>query len=136
MTEACEQSARFHEALDPLGPSAFAVSWAGETASLNWFDTARELTERWRHQRQIRLATNRPGIMERDLHHPVLDCFIRGLTHHYRAVDAPVGTAILLEVTGGCGGHWLLVRHSANWVLSKGASGEWTARVSMAEHIV
>ena len=61
MKEVCEQSARFHESLDPFAPAAFAVSWAGEERSPNWFDTARELTERWHHQQQIRLATNRPG---------------------------------------------------------------------------
>ena len=76
---ACQQSACFHESLDPFAPAAFAVSWAGEEKSLNWFDTARELTERWHHQQQIRLATNRPGIMVPDLYHPVLDCFLRGL---------------------------------------------------------
>src|SRR5688572_32295034 len=43
------------------------------------FDTAREFTERWHHQQQIRLATNRPGIMTRELYYPVLDCFMRAL---------------------------------------------------------
>src|ERR1039457_6887368 len=47
---ACEQSARFHEALDPFAPVVFSVSWAGEETSQNWFDTARELTESWHHQ--------------------------------------------------------------------------------------
>jgi hypothetical protein len=75
MKAACQQSARFHESLDPFAPASFAVSWAGEETSLNWFDTARELTERWHHQQQIRLAANRPGIMTPDLYHPVLDCF-------------------------------------------------------------
>jgi uncharacterized protein (TIGR03083 family) len=74
MKAACQQSASFHESLDPFAPATFAVSWAGEETSLNWFDTARELTERWHHQQQIRLATNRPGIMTPDLYHPVLDC--------------------------------------------------------------
>jgi hypothetical protein len=54
------KSARFHKSLDPLAPAAFAVSWAGEETSSNWFDTARELTERWHHQQQIRLATIGP----------------------------------------------------------------------------
>src|SRR6201997_1804391 len=79
MKEACEQNARFHESLNPFAPAAFSVSWAGEEQSVNWFDTARELTERWHHQQQIRLATNRPGIMTRELYRPVLDCFLRGL---------------------------------------------------------
>src|ERR1041385_1723068 len=30
---ACEQSARFHESLDPFAPAAFPVSWAGEEMS-------------------------------------------------------------------------------------------------------
>jgi len=50
MKSACEQSARFHQSLDPFAPATFNVSWAGEEKSLNWFDTARELTERWHHQ--------------------------------------------------------------------------------------
>ncbi len=79
--EACHQSAEFHESLDPFAPAAFSVSWAGKSQSLNWFDTARELTERWHHQQQIRLATKKPGIMTRDLYHPVLDCFEECLTH-------------------------------------------------------
>src|SRR5262249_41177853 len=40
MKAACQQSASFHESLDPFAPAAFAVSWAGEATSLNWFDTA------------------------------------------------------------------------------------------------
>ena len=112
---ACGQYASFHESLDPFAPAAFAVSWAGEDSSLNWFDTARELTERWHHQEQIRHATNRPGIMTRELYHPVLDCFLRALPHHYRDVDAPVGTTLLLEISGDCGGKWLMLRRPGKW---------------------
>src|SRR5215831_10341937 len=115
MKLACEQSAGFHESLDPFAPAAFSVSWAGEATSLNWFDTARELTERWHHQQQIRLATNRPGIMTPDLYHPVLDCFMRGLPFLYRGVDAPVGTLLLLEISGECGGQWFLSRELGGW---------------------
>jgi len=112
MRVVCEQSARFHESLDPFAPATFAVTWAGEETSLNWFDTARELTERWHHQQQIRLATNRPGIMTPELYYPVLDCLVRGLPYLYRDVDATVGTSLLLEISGECGGRWLLSRGS------------------------
>src|SRR5262249_12474135 len=59
------ESATFHASLDPFAPAKFGVSWAGEMTSLNWFDTARELTERWHHQQQIRVAVCAPppGIM-------------------------------------------------------------------------
>jgi hypothetical protein len=73
MKSVCKQYAVFHESLNPFDPATFNVSWAGEETSLNWFDTARELTERWHHQQQIRLATNRPGIMTPELYHPVLE---------------------------------------------------------------
>ena len=115
MQLACEQGARYHESLDPFAPASFAVSWAGEDSSLNWFDTARELTERWHHQQQIRLATNRPGIITPELYHPVLDCFLRGLPHTFRNTAAPDGTTVLVEITGDCGGSWCLLRASDGW---------------------
>jgi len=133
MKVACEQSACFHESLDPFAPAAFAVSWAGEEASLNWFDTARELTERWHHQQQIRLATNRPGIMTPDLYHPVLDCFVRGLPHVYRDVDGPVGTVLLLEISGECGGQWFLSRGSTAWDFVRRSAGEFASRVTIPQ---
>jgi uncharacterized protein (TIGR03083 family) len=133
MKIACEQNARFHESLDPFAPADFPVSWAGEEKSLNWFDTARELTERWHHQQQIRLATNRPGIMTPDLYHPVLDCFLRGMPYLYRDVDAPVGTAILVEISGECGGQWLLSREAAGWVLVKEFAGDFASRVTIPQ---
>ncbi len=95
MESACRQSADFHESLDPFAPALFNVSWAGESTSLNWFDTARELTERWHHQQQIRFAANRPGIVTPELYHPVLDCFVRGLPYAFRNVEAPLGTTML-----------------------------------------
>ena len=135
MQVACEQSARFHESLDPFAPAAFAVSWAGEEKSLNWFDTARELTERWHHQQQIRLATNRPSIVTPDLYHPVLDCFVRGLPFLYREVNVPVGTFIVVEISGECGGQWLLSREPAGWSLVKDASGEAAAHVTIPQDL-
>jgi uncharacterized protein (TIGR03083 family) len=135
MKRACDESARFHESLDPFAPAAFAVSWAGEERSLNWFDTARELTERWHHQQQIRLATNRPGIMTPDLYHPVLECFVRGLPHAYRGVGAPIGTSLLLEISGECGGQWFLSRGPTEWHFIKRCEGELVSRVTMPQEL-
>jgi uncharacterized protein (TIGR03083 family) len=135
MKVACHQSASFHEALDPFAPAAFPVSWAGEVTSLNWFDTARELTERWHHQQQIRLATSRPGIMTPDLYHPVLDCFMRGMPHLFRDVEAPVDTTLLLEITGECGGHWLLSKGLTGWSLANPSSGDFAARVAICQEL-
>lgn len=135
MKIACEQSADFHESLDPFAPAAFGVSWAGEATSLNWFDTARELTERWHHQQQIRVATDRPGIMTPELYHPVLDCFMRGLPHVYRNTEAPSGTVLLVEVAGECGGQWLLSRVRDRWEFVKESAAEPAVRVTIPQEI-
>ncbi len=133
MQMACDQFADFHESLNPFVPAAFAVSWAGEDKSLNWFDTARELTERWHHQQQIRLTANRPGIMVPELYHPVLDCFLRGLPHLYRDTAAPIGTAILVEISGDCGGKWILARASAGWNFVDGEGTNLASRVTIPQ---
>ena len=137
MEAASREHAAFHESLDPMELAEFGVSWAGETQSPNWFDTARELTERWHHQQQIRLAvheatvTSGPSandarrlaaIMTPELYHPVLDCFMRALPFHYRSVSAPPGTAVRVDVTGDCGGEWYLYRDDA-WRLSVTPAG-------------
>lgn len=124
-----------HRSLDPHAPATFAVSWAGEEQSLNWFDAARELTERWHHQQQIRLAVDRPGIMTPPLYHPVLDCFMRALPHTYRNVAAPVGTHVEVRVSGESGGVWNLRRDGERWQLLRAVAEPPTASVTIPEGI-
>lgn len=103
---------------DPEAPAVFPVSWAGETSSPHWFDVARELTERWHHQQQIRLALDRPGLMTRALYHPVLDCFFRALPYAYRDVAAKPGAHVAVEVTGDAGDVWTVFRGPDGWMLT------------------
>jgi uncharacterized protein (TIGR03083 family) len=124
MEFASQASAAYHLSLDPFAQATFSVSWAGEEQSLNWFDTARELTERWHHQQQIRLAVNRPGAMTRELYHPVLDCFLRALPFHYRDVPAPEGSLLQMNISGECGGTWWLLRAMNGWKLVTQPTGD------------
>jgi len=62
----------FFKTLDPYKPAVFPVNWAGEQVSPNWFDIAREYTEKWHHQEQIREAVYRPGLTSREYLFPVL----------------------------------------------------------------
>jgi hypothetical protein len=135
MTLVSKQYAEFHESLDPFAAATFSVSWAGEETSLNWFDTARELTERWHQQQQIRLATHRPGIMTPDLYHPVLDCFLRGLPHAFLEVEASPGTVLLVEISGECGGQWFLERGAAAWNLVPRSGSGFAARVTVPQEL-
>lgn len=120
MASVSTASLAWHRSLDPMAPATFAVSWAGETRSPNWFDTARELTERWHHQAQIRLALHRPPLTSRALYHPVLDCFMRVLPYAYRDVHAAPGTLVSVRVDGDAADDWQLYRTPDRWVLTGG----------------
>ncbi|HXZ80711.1 MAG TPA: maleylpyruvate isomerase N-terminal domain-containing protein [Terriglobales bacterium] len=135
MEVASRESSRYHESLDPMGPARFAVSWAGESESLNWFDTAREFTERWHHQQQIRLAVGRPGIMVRQYYHPVLDCFMRALPFAYRAIPARTGSLAQFNVSGDCGGSWFLYRKEAGWRLLRSPEGDTISETTIPQEI-
>jgi uncharacterized protein (TIGR03083 family) len=123
MESASRESAEYHQSLDPFAPAMFSVSWAGEEISANWFDTAREFTERWHHQQQIRLAVEKPGIMTREFYFPALDCFMRALPHAYSAVPAKNGTLGQFNIAGECGGSWYLFRDAGTWRLISSAAG-------------
>jgi len=77
----------WYESLDLYEEAVFAVSWAGETRSLNWMHLAREYTEKWHHQQQIREATGRDGIMTREFFFPMIDTFLRGLPYTLRQTE-------------------------------------------------
>lgn len=149
MEQTSREVATYYASLDPFAPARFGVSWAGEPVSPNWFDIARELTERWHHQQQIRLAvheatgTSEPpandarrlaAIMTPELYHPVLDCFMRALPFHYRSVSAPPGTAVRVDVAGDCGGEWYLYRADA-WLLSATPAGTIAATLTIPQEI-
>jgi uncharacterized protein (TIGR03083 family) len=135
MELASKECADYHSSLDPFAPALFAVSWAGEQQSLNWFDTARELTERWHHQQQIRLAVNRPGIMTRELYYPVLDCFMRALPFAYRQVQAQTGSLLQFNISGECGGAWYLLRDPDGWGLIAEPQGKKVSEVTVPQEI-
>ena len=135
MEVASRESAVFHQSLDPMAEATFGVSWAGEETSLNWFDTARELTERWHHQQQIRLATNRPGIMTCELYHPVLECFMRALPFKYRDRSGENGTHLRFNVSGDCGGRWYLYRDGDRWVQIDAPQGRQVSDTTIPQDI-
>ncbi len=132
------QVAQFHKSLDPCAAHG-PVSWAGDEIAPNWFDLAREYTEKWHHQMHIREAVGAPGLTSGHYLHPVLDTFVRALPHVYRDVPAPEGTQVVLEITGDAGDTWTLVRQGPTgsaaqgkaWRLYQGMGSNLTARVSM-----
>jgi len=114
------EQAAYLQSLDPFADAEWSVSWAGEETSSQWFDTARELTERWHHQQQIRDATGRPPLYDARYFDPVIDTFVRALPYTYRNVDAPEGTAIVLQITEPISRSWTLTRTRVSWSLVQG----------------
>ena len=135
MELASRESAEYHQSLDPFAPAMFPVSWAGEEKSANWFDTAREFTERWHHQQQVRTAVEKPGIMTREFYYPVLDCFLRALPYAYRTVPGKRGTLAQFNISGACGGSWYLFRGIDAWRLVSSAMGERVSETTIPQEI-
>jgi uncharacterized protein (TIGR03083 family) len=122
---------RYLASLDPEAPATFGVAWAGEERSVNWFDIAREYTERWLHQQQIREAVAAPGLTARSWLYPALDIFVRALPFTYREVQATPGATVRLEITGDAGGVWTLARGNEAWTLLAGDAPRPTTRVTV-----
>ncbi len=99
-----------------------AVNWAGPQPAPVWLDVAREYTERWLHQQQIRDALGDPGLKEPSLFAPVLAAFVRALPRTFRDSPAPSGTIVRLVIEGPSGGSWDLAREEQHWAL--GQAGE------------
>lgn len=108
----------YYHSLDLWANARFAVSWAGEQESKNWFHIAREYTERWHHQQQIREAVHKPGIMDRKFFYPLIHTFMMALPHTYHNIESPEGTTISVKVTGETGGEWRIKRVQTQWKFS------------------
>lgn len=125
--------ARHLPTMDPFAPARFGVAWAGEASSPNWFDQARELTERWHHQQQIRLAVGAPPLAEPRFSRPVLETFLYALPHRYAALAAPAGTSLALAVAGAETYAYTLRRDADRWSLLRGRDDGATTTVETDE---
>jgi uncharacterized protein (TIGR03083 family) len=119
------------DSLDPYAPALFSVLWAGETTSPNWFDVAREYTEQWLHQQQIREAVGARDLTDREWLGPALDVFVRALPFTYREVEAEEGSSVEIHIDGDAGGAWTLIRGAGGWKLFTGSSKDPAAKVSL-----
>lgn len=99
----------------------FSVAWAGEQESQNWFHIAREYTEKWHHQQQIRLAVGKEAaLLTEELYYPFLDTSLRALPWHCRDLEAEEGTLVRVVVVGENEWTWYLLRQKEGWQLLGG----------------
>jgi uncharacterized protein (TIGR03083 family) len=87
------------QSLDPSAPAVLSVDWAGESKPQNWFHIAREYTEKWHHQQQIRFAVDNDEVLLSEQYYlPYLDTSMRALPYHYRHIRAKAGDIITFRV--------------------------------------
>ncbi|RYY67284.1 MAG: maleylpyruvate isomerase family mycothiol-dependent enzyme [Chitinophagaceae bacterium] len=112
----------YYAGLDPFGEAPWPVAWAGEETSRNWMHIAREYTEKWLHQQQIRDAVGKPGLLTKEWFGPFLDVFLRALPHAYRDVAAPEGTVVQLHISTEIGGDSFLQKEASGWAFVPGSA--------------
>jgi uncharacterized protein (TIGR03083 family) len=126
-----QQMDEYFAGLDPFAMSE-PVAWAGDEPAPVWFDVAREYTERWHHQQQIRDATGRPGLYERRLFEPTMDTLVRALPWAFRDVAAADGTTVTLALNGALEKDWSLAHEAQTWKIFEGHQSPSDAEVRMA----
>lgn len=104
--------------IDLGGAAHLNVSWAGARTSPAWLDIARDYTEYWVHQQQIRDAVSEPGADDPGLLNPVLVTFLHAVPFALHEHHRPAGTAVGFEVTGPAGGHWAVISDGTQWKLT------------------
>ncbi len=102
---------------EPLDPS-LGVSWAGVDPAPVWLDAARDVTEYWIHETQIREALGDSGVAEPGLA-TVLDVLARGLPHALAGVVE--ADSLTIEVPD-VGLVWGLERSDIGWRFSDSAT--------------
>jgi uncharacterized protein (TIGR03083 family) len=117
--------------LDPQAPG-LGVVWAGEWVSPNWFDVAREYTEKWHHQQQLRDATGRPPLYAPELFVPALETFSRALPHAYQQLSLTEGTSLSIALGDPAPLGWTLRRHQNAWQLFAGADSAALTTISLS----
>jgi uncharacterized protein (TIGR03083 family) len=105
-----------------LEADATAVSWAGLDASPVWLDAAREFTEYWTHQQQVRDAASRPGLTGPEFLAPVLDTFLRALPFTLANADVSLGAQVQVTITGEAAMVWVATREGSGWRLDRGGA--------------
>jgi hypothetical protein len=109
--------------LDLLGEP---VSWAGPAPAPVWLDCARDFTEYWIHQEQIRDATGRHDVDAPDEVHAVLDTFLRAVPYTLEGCPRPAGTSVAVQVDGPEGGRWSWRRGGDGWCPAQSEPGRGT----------
>jgi hypothetical protein len=127
------QEADFLASLDPEAPAFLPVAWADESVSPSWMDVAREYTERWHHQQQIRDAVGAPPLTSPRWLRPAIAVAARSLRRAWAPLADRPGTSVHVAIAGESGGDWALVAGANGWQLWEGVPDAADAAVTTDE---
>ncbi len=115
MIELIDRAGTSHDRLwqtKGLDDPSLGVSWAGIEPAPVWLDAARDVTEYWVHERQLREAVGDHGTGHPDIS-TILDVFARGLPYTLSAIDPGV-RRVHVESEGMT---WRFARQRHRWWL-------------------
>lgn len=121
----------YYASLDPNGISKFKVDWAGENESTHEMQIARDYTEKFLHQQQIREAVNSTSLLNEKFYKPFLEVCLLALPYTFRETKADTGTALKFSITGAVQGDWFLVKKEKIWDLVDKAPENFYSEVSI-----
>ncbi|HLO43588.1 MAG TPA: maleylpyruvate isomerase N-terminal domain-containing protein [Leadbetterella sp.] len=126
------QYTEFIKSLNPEEKATFSVAWAGEMESQNWFHIAREYTEKWHHQQQIRYALQCPETLySTEFYSPYIETSMRALPYHYRNITPKENTVVLFDVEKI--GQWNLKFKDNIWQFSTKENEQATSHVRIPQ---
>jgi uncharacterized protein (TIGR03083 family) len=117
--------------LNPFENAIFSVAWAGEETSLNWFHIAREYTEKFLHQQQIRTAVGKQALFTKELFYPFINTFMYAFPFAYKNKEATNGTIITVIVKTEIGGQWSIIKKNENWIFTEILNTEAAATIKI-----
>lgn len=106
----------YYASLPPDETAIFSVAWAGETQSKNWLHVAREYTEKFIHQQQIRAAVCKEALISEAYFVPFVQIIMQALPFTFKHVSAAIDTTIKINITP-VGGTYYLVKQAQGWQL-------------------
>jgi hypothetical protein len=131
-----EQYSLYLQTLKLDEDALFSVAWAGETQSQNWFHIAREYTEKWHHQQQIREALGeKDALFDPSLYLPYLETSIRVLPHHYQKLNGSTNDMIRIQIEEIPNATWELHWINHKWELSQPTALQSTCHITLAKSI-
>jgi uncharacterized protein (TIGR03083 family) len=124
----------YYASLPPNEPAIFSVAWTGETQSKNWLHVAREYTEKFIHQQQIRAAVGKQALITDAYFTPFIQIVMQALPFTFKDVAAAVDTTIKITISP-FGGTYYLVKQIDGWQLEKEGKTPPIADISLDSHI-